>query len=121
MKYYFLIILATLPTITKAQGEEVRTVRTFLQLPFLNNLTNTANVAEGLFSIAIAIAAILVVIRLIWAGTQYMLSSLVTSKETVKKNIQDALIGLLIILGSVTILQTINPQLLNLNALGGIE
>ncbi|MEX0912928.1 MAG: hypothetical protein WDZ56_00185, partial [Candidatus Paceibacterota bacterium] len=111
MKYYFLIILATLPSITEAQGEEVRT---FLQLPFLNNLTNTANVAEGLFSIAIAIAAILVVIRLIWAGTQYMLSSLVTSKETAKKNIQDALIGLLIILGSVTILQTINPQLLNL-------
>ena len=115
MKYYLLAILVALPSITAAQE------RTFNSIPFLDGVVNTANVADALFNVAIAIAAILVVIRLIWAGTEYMLSDLVTSKEAAKKKIQDALIGLLIILGAVTILQTINPQLLNLNALGELD
>lgn len=117
MKYYLLLILVALPSIAMAQE-----VYTFNQsIPFLNGDLDTANLASALFNMAIIIAAILVVIRLIWAGTQYMLSGLVTKKESAKEEIKNALIGLLIILGSVTILQTINPQLLNLNALAKLE
>lgn len=117
MKYSLLVILVALPSIALAQ--EVYTFNR--SIPFLDGAFDTANLANALFNIAIIIAAILVVIRLIWAGTQYMLSGLVTKKESAKEEIRNALIGLLIILGSVTILQTINPQLLNLNALGKLE
>lgn len=119
MKYYLLVILASLPSITMAQSEEVYTFNR--SIPFLDGIANTSNLAEALFNIAIVIAAILVVIRLVWAGSRYMMSGLVTGKESAKQDIRDAIIGLLIILGSVTILQTINPQLLNLNALGELE
>ena len=117
MKYYLLAILVALPSITLAQ--EVYTFNR--SIPFLDGISNTANLANALFNIAIVIAAILVVVRLIWAGSRYMTSGLVTSKESAKQDIRDAIIGLLIILGSVTILQTINPQLLNLNALGELD
>jgi hypothetical protein len=118
MKYYLLAILAVLPNTAAAQAEAART---FNSIPFLSGVVNTANFAEALFNIAIAIAAILVVVRLIWAGSRYMLSGLVTGKESAKEDIKNAVLGLLIILGSVTILQTINPQLLNLNALGTLK
>lgn len=118
MKYYLLAILTVLPNIAAAQAEAART---FNSIPFLSGVINTANFAEALFNIAIAIAAILVVVRLIWAGSKYMLSGLVTSKESAREEIRNAVLGLLIILGSVTILQTINPKLLNLNALGTLE
>ena len=119
MKYYLLAIIVALPSIVLAQSEEVYTFNR--SIPFLDGLMTTANLADALFNIAIVIAAILVVVRLVWAGSKYMLSGLVTSKESAKEEIRNALIGLLIILGSVTILQTINPQLLNLNALGELD
>jgi len=92
---------------------------TFQQLPFVNNAASltTEDYVNALYRIAISIAAMLVVIRLIWAGVQYMLSEVVTSKEKAKKDIQGALLGLLIVLGAVTILNTINPKITNTNIL----
>jgi hypothetical protein len=60
------------------------------------------------------------VVKIIFAGVKYMLSDLVTSKEAAKKDIRGALIGLLIVLGAVLILNTINPQLKGLTALDGL-
>lgn len=78
---------------------------------------STADFLNGLFTLVIAGAALLVVVRLILAGVQYMFTDLITTKAKAKKDIQNALLGLLVILGSVTILNTINPELTNLNAL----
>ena len=46
-----------------------------------------------------------------------MLSDIVTSKENAKKEIQGALLGLLVILSAVLILDTINPELKNFSIL----
>lgn len=72
---------------------------------------------ETIMRMAIIAAALIAVIKLILAGAQYVLSGIVTKKEQAKKDIQSALIGLLIILISVVILRTINPKLANLPAL----
>lgn len=115
MKFYALLFSLSLPTIVAAQTVVVP----FQTIPFLSGSTlTTGGYVQALYYGAIAIAAMLVVIRLIWAGTEYMLSDLVTSKAAAKSKIQNALLGLLIILAAVTILNTINPNLNNLNVIG---
>lgn len=114
MRYlFFLALMLIFPT-----GLHAAEVSLFTSIPFLTGEVTTAAYIEALFNASIAIAAILVVIRLIWAGTEYMLSDLVTTKESARKKIRGALLGLLIILASVTILNTINPNLLNLDVIG---
>lgn len=72
---------------------------------------------NALYWFSISIAAVLAVLRLIFAGAQYVLSDIVTNKERAKKDIYTSIIGLLVVLTAVLILQIINPQLTQLNAL----
>jgi len=72
---------------------------------------------QALYLISITVAAFLAVIKIIFGGVKYMLSDVVTSKGDAKKDIQGALIGLLIVLAAVLILETINPNLSNMNIL----
>jgi len=78
-----------------------------------------AGYVNALYTAAISIAAFMAVVKIIFAGVKYMLSDVVTSKEDAKKDIRGALIGLLIVVGAVLILNTINPQLKGLRALDG--
>lgn len=89
----------------------------FQYLPGLENVSelSTQQYIDALYVIAIVAASILVVFKLLWAGVQYMLSEVVTSKQKAKQDIQGALLGLLIILGAVTLLNTINPNLTNID------
>ena len=82
---------------------------------------DTQEYIDTLYRIAIIAAAFVAVGKLVWAGAQYVLSGVVTKKEDAKKEIWGALIGILIILGAVTILTTINPQISNLRALNPID
>ena len=100
-----------IPIATQAQ------VETFQDLPFLQGGDTIGSYANALYRISIAIAALLVVIRLIMAGVKYMFSEVVTNKQEAKNDIREAILGLLIILAAVTLLQTINPDLVNLEVL----
>jgi len=106
------IVVLLLPTDVQAQ-----TMQTFQNLPFWDG-SGSSSYIESLYKMAISLAAVLVVLRLIMAGVQYMLSEIVTNKQKAKETIQSALLGLLIILGAVTILNTINPRLTNLDVIG---
>ena len=74
----------------------------------LNDVVNT------IYLLAISIAALLAVIKIIIAGVKYMLSDVVTTKQDAKSDIWGALIGLLVVVSAVLILLTINPQLVNI-------
>ncbi|MAZ56308.1 hypothetical protein CL653_00760 [bacterium] len=76
----------------------------------------TGEYINTLYILAISVAAFAAVVRLIYAGVQYILSDVVTSKEQAKKDIRNSLLGLLIVIGAVTILETINPNLVQLTA-----
>ena len=69
---------------------------------------------KALYYAAISIGAFLAVIKIIFSGVKYMLTDVVTTKGDAKKDIYGALIGLLIVVGAVLILQTINPKLLDI-------
>jgi len=75
---------------------------------------------NALYSLAIGIAALLAVLKLIWAGAKYILSDVVTSKESAKKDIYTAILGLVIVISAVLILQTINRDLTDLTVLDRI-
>jgi cysteine-rich repeat protein len=62
----------------------------------------------------IFVGAALAVVILVWAGILWSLSESITSKETAKRKIRMAIIGLVILLGGFFLLNTINPQLVTL-------
>lgn len=66
---------------------------------------------NALYRLSISLAALLAVIKIIAAGVKYMFSDIVTHKEEAKKDIQGALIGLLVIIGAVIILNTVNTDI----------
>ncbi|MFA5841615.1 MAG: pilin [Candidatus Paceibacterota bacterium] len=72
-----------------------------------------ANYLNNAFKIGITIAILLAVIMIVIGGIQWMGES-VFGKESGKKKIQDALWGLVLALAIFLILNTINPDLVNL-------
>ncbi len=76
---------------------------------------------NGLFKFAIAIGAIVAVLRLAYAGYLYMgQSDMWSHKGEAKKIIGDVTLGLLLLLSIYLILFQINPDIVKLNALKNI-
>ena len=67
-----------------------------------------------LFTISVAVAAVLAVIMLAIGGFKYMTSESVFKIGGAKEQITGAIVGLLIVLASITILYTINPRLVEI-------
>jgi hypothetical protein len=108
-----------LPVLTYAQSaDQVEGFVPLIGIPGLdpNGLT-IGGYINTLYILAISVAAFLAVGMLLLAGFKYMLSDVVTQKEDAKKDIQGAIVGLLIVVGAVLILETINPQLRDLRIL----
>lgn len=79
--------------------------------------TNLPAYLVGIFTLAVALAGALAVIRIIYGGIRYMSTDSLFDKSEGKKIIQKALIGLLLAMSAYAILYTINPQLLDLNVI----
>ncbi|MGC9048665.1 MAG: hypothetical protein ACP5IX_00355 [Patescibacteria group bacterium] len=90
--------------------------------PFLPSCPSTpADYLSGLYKLAVYAGVIAVIIQITIAGIQYATSADNTSKQKeAREQIKDAIIGLVLLLGSVLILRTINPDLVKLN-LPGIQ
>lgn len=76
---------------------------------------------NAFFKTAIVAGAMLAVLRLGYAGFLYMTTDAFGEKGKAKSIIQDAVIGLLLLLSIWLILNQINPNLLNLNILQGVR
>jgi hypothetical protein len=87
-----------------------------VELPgVIDPVSDMSTYINALYALSISIAALLAVIKIIIAGVKWMVTDVVTSKGEAKKDIQSALIGLLIVLAAVLILTVINPDLVNVN------
>lgn len=73
-----------------------------------------ANYLNVMITLFIGICAVLAMIMIIMGGIQYMTSELVSGKEAGRKQITQAILGLLLALGAYAILNTINPDLLDI-------
>ncbi len=116
MKIVFTLLLLTL-SISTAFAQETASYVPMVGVPGLQNAGNLSaqQYIEALYKLSITVGSMLAVIQIIFAGVQYMLTDVITSKSDAIKRIRGALFGLLILVSAVLILQTINPKLLNLN------
>ncbi|OGG58541.1 hypothetical protein A2765_02325 [Candidatus Kaiserbacteria bacterium RIFCSPHIGHO2_01_FULL_56_24] len=94
------------------------------QTTYLSNLFNPdsslASFFSTLFYAAIAVGAILAVLRLGYAGFLYMTSDVWSTKQHATGIIQETVLGLLLLLAVWLILNQINPDILNLDILRNI-
>ncbi len=82
---------------------------------------NLATFVNAMFKAAIGIGAMLAVLQLARAGFLYMGSDMWHKKEQARHLMQDAVIGLLVLMAVWLVLNQINPQLLKLDVLEGIK
>ena len=68
-----------------------------------------------MYQLGVGIATALAVLMVIWGGVEYVTTDAIGGKEEGKQKVQNAILGLLLALGSYLILQTINPKLLETN------
>lgn len=107
MKSFAFLLLLLLPLSVWGQTQ------TLVNLPGAEGDFNTY--INSIYTLAISIAALLAVIKIVIAGVKWMTTDVVSSKGDAKKDIQGALFGLLVIIGAVIILTVINPNLLEVN------
>ena len=74
-----------------------------------------ANYINAVYRVALLISGLLAVIMITWGGIEYMGGDSVFNKEEGRKKIQNAIVGLLLLVSSFLILNTINPKLVDLN------
>ena len=92
--------------------------------PVLKSLMTSGDLASffnAFFKTAIVVGAMLAVLRLGYAGFMYMTTDSFGNKTTAKNIIQEAVMGLLLLLSIWIILFQINPNILNLDILQGVR
>ncbi len=77
--------------------------------------TNFKTYLEGMFTFAIGVSAVLAFIMLSFAGFQYVTTDGIGGKSNAKERIENAVYGLLLVIGAYAILYTINPDILKFN------
>ena len=95
-------LLTPLPGVETSPGSGRATANTYL---------------SGVFILLIAIAGVLAVVMIIVGGIKYMSTDAFSGKNEAKGTIQNAIGGLLLALSAWIILNTINPNLVNINIL----
>jgi hypothetical protein len=81
----------------------------------VNPNTNFGDYINTLYALSISVAALLAVIKIVIAGVKWMTTDIAPSKGEAKKDIQGALIGLLVVLCAVLMITIINPNIINVN------
>jgi hypothetical protein len=105
---------------TSSGGGLVQSGELEVALPFIGKSPATpADYISGLYRIAIYAAIIAAIIMITIAGINYAIAADNPNKQKeALGQIQDAIIGLVLILASVLLLRTINPALVSLNLPG---
>lgn len=114
----WLLLLILFPLVSLAADTPVDFVP-LVGIPFVDTTTNItlSQYANALYIAAISLGAVLAVLKIILAGVKYMLTDVITDKSQAKKDIWGALLGLIIMIGAVLILNTVNPEITSLKAL----
>jgi hypothetical protein len=104
------VLLTPLPCKAGDPGCDNNGILTTFDPTQANNLGLYLNMMIKLF---IGICGVLAVIMIVMGGIEYMTSELISTKEAGKERIKNAILGLLLALGSWTLLNQINPNILN--------
>lgn len=84
----------------------------------VTSIVNTKSFADffnNLYKYCIGLAAIFAVIMIIWGGLEYATQDVPGAKASGKEKIQQAILGLVLVLSPVLVFSIINPNILNLS------
>jgi len=95
------VVLAPLPDVGTESGG-------------VTKISNLASYIRGMFQFLIGLAVLLAVIMIIFGGIEYMTTDAISGKSAGKQRINNALLGLLLAIGSYLILYTIDPSILEI-------
>ncbi|MCK5021854.1 MAG: hypothetical protein KAR54_01225 [Candidatus Pacebacteria bacterium] len=117
LKIVFIFVLFAKYTVTNATTKTVE--YTLLESSLPNIPDKTSNIGEylqGIFILGVGLASVLAVLMIVIGGFKYMTAEASPfSIEEAKKNITNAILGLILILASWLLLNTISPDLINFN------
>ena len=111
-----ILLIMTLP-IAAAAATDFVPIAPIPGLPTSVSGTSLAEYVNLAFNLAIAIGAVAAVVMIAYGGIEYMLSGALPQQQDGKKKIQNAFLGLAILLLVYLILFVINPDLVSLRAL----
>lgn len=104
------------PSANSATGGSFVALTQFPQIQALANSSSFATFVNTLYKICLGAGAVLAVIMIMVAGVQFMTSQgSVASNEKAKSRIQNAILGLILVLAPTIVFGIINPSILNLN------
>jgi len=116
------VTLAHAATTTDASTTSSGSVAGFVPLTSLPGIQNAANATtlpvflNEVYKICIGVAAVLAVLYIMYAGVEFMTSrGSVSSNENAKKHIQNAILGLILVLSPTIVFGIINPDILHLD------
>ena len=118
-----LVVCVIFPMATFAQGPAPTPINYVPLVDLPGTATSDAKGATvelatylpGIFRLSIAVAGALAVIMIVVGGVQYLSTDAISGKSEGKERIQNALVGLLLAIGSFVILNTINPATVSFN------
>jgi hypothetical protein len=113
-----LFILLLLPAISLAQSSAGGQFVPLAPIPGLTDQQPQSNMAvflNNLYKILIGVAAAAAVVMIIWGGLEYATTDNISSKSEGKAKIQQAILGLILVLLPVLVFSIINPSILNLS------
>ena len=112
MKFFYLLIITVASLPLEVFAERIEYSNPLVPLPGYNGgVGGFDEFVNLIYGLSISIAALLAVVKIVIAGVKWMLSDVVTDKTDAKKDIQGALVGLIIIISAVLIFYTINPSI----------
>lgn len=111
MKHFFKIFLFFVliaPVFAYAQSK----YQPLVGIPGVGQNTGDFNdYLQAIYATSISLAALLAVIKIVIAGVKWMTTDIVEGKSDAKKDIEGAVLGLIVILSAVLILYIINPNI----------
>lgn len=110
--FFVLVLFVVIPKFTFA---DLTNYTTLVSLPEIGSQTNFQEWLPKAFNLTIGIAVALAFVMITIGGVMYATSDAIYSKSEGRKYVENALIGLLFVIGAYVILYTINPQILNFN------
>lgn len=115
MKKLAVAVFIVLPVFALAQGQITYTPLEPLPGVDQSGTVDFAAFLRGFFTLLLSVGGVIAVGALVLGGITYMTSEVVGKKDEARKRIQKAVWGLLLLIASYLILNTINPQLLQFN------
>lgn len=100
------------PAITNSQDTGLE-YNSLVPLPGAGASTNLQEYLPTAFNLVVGIAVAMAFVMITFGGVTYATSDALSGKTQGREYITNALVGLLLVIGSYVILQTINPEILN--------